>query len=56
MNMSFGARNVSTVPTQALTLMNNEFVCGRPSCSRTGCRRKPATTSAKQIELAYGWR
>ena len=26
MNVTAGARNVSTVPTQALTLMNNPFV------------------------------
>jgi hypothetical protein len=46
MNLTAGARNVSTVPTQALTLLNNPFVLQRAELlaerikSRYGGRRK----------------
>ena len=39
MNVTAGARNVSTVPTQALTLLNNPFVLSQ--AERAGGSRQP---------------
>ena len=52
MNVVAGARNVSTVPTQALTLLNNPFVLGQ--AERLAERvRNGARDPATQIDLAY---
>jgi Protein of unknown function (DUF1553)/Protein of unknown function (DUF1549)/Planctomycete cytochrome C len=52
MNVVAGARNVSTVPTQALTLLNNPFVLAQ--AERFAARvRAEATDPAAQVELAY---
>jgi Protein of unknown function (DUF1553). len=40
-NLSCGARNISTVPTQALALMNDEFVLHQSSCSPTASPNLP---------------
>jgi hypothetical protein len=51
-NVSCGRRNVSTVPTQALTLLNNPFVLDQ--AARLAARVKEASVdSDRQIELAY---
>jgi Protein of unknown function (DUF1553)/Protein of unknown function (DUF1549)/Planctomycete cytochrome C len=52
MNATAGARNVSTVPTQALTLMNNPFVLSQAKflADRIG---KDAATPVAQVQLAY---
>jgi hypothetical protein len=52
MNVTAGARNVSTVPTQALTLLNNPFVLSQAKwlADRVG---REATGPRAQIELAY---
>jgi hypothetical protein len=52
-NISCGARNVTTVPTQALTLMNNDFVLNQ---ARLFAKRLEETAPAdpgRQIDLAY---
>ena len=52
MNVVAGARNVSTVPTQALTLLNNPFVLGQ--ADRLAARVQAASADpAAQIDLAY---
>jgi hypothetical protein len=52
MNVVAGARNVSTVPTQALTLLNNPFVLAQ--ADRLAERvRNGARDPAAQIDLAY---
>ena len=52
MNVVAGARNVSTVPTQALTLLNNQFVLAQ--ADRFAARVAGATSDADaQIDLAY---
>jgi hypothetical protein len=53
LNMSFGARNVSTVPTQALTLMNNEFVARQAQLFADRIRTAAGADPARQIDLAY---
>ncbi len=52
MNVVAGARNVSTVPTQALTLLNNPFVLAQAErlADRVDARR---ATPAAQVDLAY---
>ncbi len=52
MNATAGARNVSTVPTQALTLMNNPFVLSQANFLADRVR-KGATTPVAQVQLAY---
>ena len=52
MNVVAGARNVSTVPTQALTLLNNPFVLGQAERLAERVRRE-ASDPAAQVELAY---
>jgi len=52
MNVTAGARNVSTVPTQALTLLNNPFVlaqAGRLAARVSAETRDPAS----QVDRAY---
>jgi hypothetical protein len=52
-NLSCGARNVSTVPTQALTLMNDDFVLRQAQLfANRVAEAAPADTSA-EVELAY---
>jgi hypothetical protein len=52
MNGVAGARNVSTVPTQALTLLNHPFVLGQ--AERLAARvSREASDPAGQIDLAY---
>jgi hypothetical protein len=52
LNVSFGARNVSTVPTQALTLLNNPFVLSQAKHLADRVRREAGPGSA-QIDRAY---
>jgi hypothetical protein len=52
MNASAGARNVSTVPTQALTLLNNPFVLAQAAQFASRVRRD-ASDPAAQVDLAY---
>ncbi len=53
LNVSFGARNVSTVPTQALTLMNNEFVTRQAQLFADRIKTAAGADQVKQIDLAY---
>ena len=53
LNVSYGARNVSTVPTQALTLMNNEFVARQASLFADRIRSMAGENVAQQVEIAY---
>jgi len=52
MNVTAGARNVSTVPTQALTLLNNPFVLSEADIFAERVRRQ-AVDSRSQVILAY---
>jgi hypothetical protein len=51
-NISCGARNISTVPTQALTLLNDEFVLRQADLFANRLREKEADPTS-QIGLAY---
>ena len=53
LNMSYGARNVSTVPTQALTLMNNEFVTRQAQLLADRVTGIAGSDTVKQIDTAY---
>ena len=53
LNVSFGARIVSTVPTQALTLMNNEFVARQAKLFADRVKEAAGDDPAKQIDAAY---
>jgi hypothetical protein len=52
MNVTAGARNVSTVPTQALTLLNNPFVLAQANRFAERVRREAGAPRA-QVDLAY---
>jgi Protein of unknown function (DUF1553)/Protein of unknown function (DUF1549)/Planctomycete cytochrome C len=52
-NTSCGRRNVSTVPTQALTLLNDEFVHRQAKLFADRVREAAPGDAAKQVELAY---
>ena len=52
MNVTAGARNVSTVPTQALTLLNNPFVLSEAAFFAARIRQQ-ASEPAAQVDLAY---
>src|SRR6266436_300068 len=52
-NTSCGRRNVSTVPTQALTLLNNEFVLRQAKLFADRVKEAVPAEAAKQIDLAY---
>ena len=52
-NISCGARNVTTVPTQALTLMNNDFVLHQAQLFAKRLEETAPGDTGKQIELAY---
>ena len=52
-NISCGRRNVSTVPTQALTLLNDEFVLRQAKLFADRVRKRRRAMPAKQVDLAY---
>ena len=52
-NVSAGARTVSTVPTQALTLLNDPFVLGQAQLFADRLKREAGDDPAAQIDLAY---
>jgi hypothetical protein len=52
-NVSFGARATSTVPTQALTLMNNDFVLKQAKLFADRLKETAGDDPAKQIDLAF---
>jgi hypothetical protein len=52
LNATAGARNVSTVPTQALTLLNNPFVLSQAKWLADRVKRE-TTDPTEQINLAY---
>jgi hypothetical protein len=52
MNVSSGARHVSTVPTQALTLLNNPFVLSEAAFFAARVSQQ-ATDPRSQVDLAY---
>ncbi len=52
-NISCGRRNVSTVPTQALTLLNDEFVLRQAKLFADRVKEAAPNDPAKQIDLAY---
>ena len=58
MNVVAGARNVSTVPTQALTLLNNPFVLAQADrLAERGCAaRPPSSTRRSTWGIASRWR
>jgi hypothetical protein len=52
-NISCGRRNVSTVPTQALALLNDEFVLRQAKLFAGRLQEAAPNDPARQIELAY---
>jgi hypothetical protein len=52
MNFTAGARHVSTVPTQALTLLNNPFILSE-AAFLAGRVSRQASDPRSQVELAY---
>jgi hypothetical protein len=52
-NTSCGRRNVSTVPTQALTLLNDEFVLRQSKLFADRVQEAAHGDSAKLVDLAY---
>ena len=52
-NQTAAARNVSTVPTQALTLLNNEFVLNQAGLFAGRVQREEPGDLDRQIDLAY---
>jgi len=52
-NISCGARNVSTVPTQALALMNDEFVLRQAKLFANRLEEAAPGDPEKQVELGY---
>ena len=52
-NISCGARNVSTVPTQALALMNDDFVLRQAQLFANRLQEAAPDNPAKQVDLAY---
>jgi hypothetical protein len=52
-NLSCGARNVSTVPTQALTLMNDDFVLKQAQLFANRVEEAAHGDLPSEIELAY---
>ncbi len=53
MSQSFGARYVSTVPTQALQLMNDDFVLNQAQLFADRVKKEAGDDIAKQVDLAY---
>src|SRR2546425_715600 len=52
-NFSAGRRSVSTVPTQALTLINNDFVLRQAQLLADRVKKEVGDDPVKQIDLAY---
>ena len=52
-NTSCGRRNVSTVPTQALTLLNDDFVLRQSKLFADRVKEGARGDAAKQVDLAY---
>jgi hypothetical protein len=52
-NISCGARNVSTVPTQALALMNDDFVLNQAHLFANRVEEAAPANAKAQVELAY---
>ena len=52
-NTTCGRRNVSTVPTQALTMLNDEFVLHQAKLFADRVREAAPADTAKQVDLAY---
>jgi hypothetical protein len=52
-NTSCGRRNVSTVPTQALALLNDELVLRQAKLFADRVKEAAPADSAKQVDLAY---
>jgi hypothetical protein len=52
-NTSCGRRNVSTVPTQALALLNNEFVLRQAKLFADRVKEQAGDDRTQQVELAY---
>ena len=52
-NVTAGARNVSTQPTQALTLLNDPFVLRQAQMFADRIRKEAGDDREKQIDLAY---
>jgi hypothetical protein len=52
-NISCGARNVSTVPTQALALMNDDFVLRQSQLFANRIEEAAPNDPQKQVDLAY---
>jgi uncharacterized protein DUF1553/uncharacterized protein DUF1549/cytochrome c len=52
-NVSCGARNVSTVPTQALALMNDEFIVRQAQLFASRLEEAAPGDPRKQVELGY---
>jgi hypothetical protein len=52
-NTSCGRRNVSTVPTQALTMLNDAFVLRQAKLFADRVKEAAPGDSARQVDLAY---
>src|SRR5207245_11659555 len=52
-NFSAGRRSISTVPTQALTLINNDFVLKQAQMFAERIKKEAGDDPVKQIDLAY---
>jgi hypothetical protein len=52
-NITAGARNVSTVPTQALTLLNDPFVLRQAQIFADRVRADAGDDPARAVDLAY---
>ena len=52
-NVTAGARNVSTVPTQALMLLNDPFVLRQAELFADRVRKEAGDDPQRQIDLAY---
>jgi hypothetical protein len=52
-NVTSGARYVSTVPTQALTMLNDAFVLRHAQLFADRVKKDAGDDPAKQIDLAY---
>jgi len=52
-NLSCGARNVSTVPTQALTLMNDDFVLKQAQLFANRVAEAAHGDPPAEVEIAY---
>jgi hypothetical protein len=52
-SQAFGARYTSTVPTQALTLMNDDFVIRQAQLFADRLKKEAGDDVARQVDLAY---